>query len=44
MAWFIGLAPADLPSYAIAVLIEVPSGQRIDRAEQIVRATLIDLL
>lgn len=44
LAWFIGLAPADRPRYAIAVLIEVPSGQSTDRAEQIGRATLIDLM
>jgi peptidoglycan glycosyltransferase len=44
LAWFIGLAPTDRPKYAIAVLIELRSGQSIDRAEQIGRALLIDLI
>ena len=44
LAWFIGLAPADRPEYAIAVLIELRSGQSTDRAEEIGRALLIDLI
>jgi peptidoglycan glycosyltransferase len=44
LAWFIGLAPADRPRYAIAVLIELRSGESTDRAEEIGRALLIDLL
>ncbi len=42
LSWFIGLAPADQPKYAIAVLIETP--QNATEAEQIGREVLGELL
>ena len=44
LAWYIGLAPADSPRFAIAVLIELQAGQSNDRAGQTGRTLLIDLL
>ena len=40
LSWFIGLAPADNPRYAIAVLIETPKGNAATEAENIGRAAL----
>lgn len=44
LAWFIGLAPADRPHYAIAVLVEQAPGDTIEGAENIGRETLKTLL
>ncbi len=41
-AWFIGLAPADQPKYAIAVLLE--DAQNATDAEDIARGMLADLI
>jgi cell division protein FtsI/penicillin-binding protein 2 len=41
-AWFIGLAPADQPKYAIAVLLE--DAQNTSAAEDIARGMLTDLI
>ena len=41
-AWFIGLAPADQPKYAIAVLLEDP--QNAIDAENVGRGVLVDLI
>jgi hypothetical protein len=41
-AWFIGLAPADQPKYAIAVLLE--DAQNASAAEDLGRGVLADLI
>jgi peptidoglycan glycosyltransferase len=44
LSWFIGLAPADAPRYAIAVLLENPPGNLAAPAEALGRAILQALL
>ena len=44
LAWFIGLAPADAPRYAIAVLLEDPPANQAAPAEDLGRAALRALL
>ncbi|MFN8598467.1 MAG: penicillin-binding transpeptidase domain-containing protein [Anaerolineae bacterium] len=44
LAWFIGLAPADRPRYAIAVLLEQSPEDTVNSAEFIGRETLKTLL
>jgi cell division protein FtsI/penicillin-binding protein 2 len=44
LSWFIGLAPSDQPKYAMAVLIETPTGNAATEAEDIGRSLLEELL
>lgn len=44
LSWFIGLAPADAPRYAIAVLLEGPPANAASPAEDVGRAILQTLL
>lgn len=44
LSGFVGLAPSDQPKYAIAVLIETPTGNAATEAEEIGREVLKTLV